>query len=549
VLNPKTENKDGDGTCLGKLLQNRVQNQNRPSRNAASRALMALLDESGQVLPWTVFLMVLFLGISALVVDVGHGMVVQRQLQASTDAAALAAAQTLPKSTYAAVALSYSAAAGSSNAYGGVSVGTPTVTPLCLTTVSNWGITCTSTSPNAVQVSETATIPTYFAGILGMKTLTVNAISTASRGARPQPFNVAFILDTTPSMNTWDSNCGATQLQCATAAIQVLMQGLAPTLDTISMFTFPNIPSETSQAYSGYTCGQSLTAGPYTFPSSTASSLSTMPFTTTTTTGSGWNQKTTTTTIQETYQVTGFLTDYRTSDTATSLNNNSMLSNAVGLSGSGGCQGIQTGYENTYYAGAIYAAEAALEAKQQAQQAAGQQTMNAIILLSDGNATAKENNPGGSFSPGSDDMVTGSQSTTIATNGGVYPSWVGECSQGVDAASTASNNIGSNGKADGTIVFTIAYGSLTQSNSSNCGSDRTNGVSHQNITPCQAMQQMSTGWSAGDTSHFYSDYYAPGGDSGCQASGANNTVTSLSNIVSSIVGALSGTRLIPNNTP
>jgi len=71
-----------------------------------------LTDESGQILPWAVLLLLMFLGVSALVVDVGHAMLVQRQLQASTDAAALAAAQVLPSSTYTSVALKYSAEAG-----------------------------------------------------------------------------------------------------------------------------------------------------------------------------------------------------------------------------------------------------------------------------------------------------------------------------------------------------------------------------------------------------------------------------------------------------
>ena len=96
---------------------------------------------------------------------------------------------------------------------------------------------------------------------------------------------------------------------------------------------------------------------------------------------------------------------------------------------------MHTGYENTYYAGAIYAAQSALTAE--AQLKAG--TQNVMILLSDGNATAKENNPGGAFRPGSNDMVTGSQSTTIATSSGSYPSWYGQCSQGVDAATYAKS--------------------------------------------------------------------------------------------------------------
>lgn len=496
-------------------------------------------DQSGQVLPWVALLMLMFLGMCALVVDIGHAMLVQRQLQASADAAALAAAQTLPNSTWSTVGMSYTSAAGSKNAYFGVSVGTPVIAGKCLTTVTSWGIPCSATSPNAVSVTETATIPTFFAEAIGIPTMTLTATSTASKGSKPLPYNVAIILDTTPSMNTKDNNCGGiTQLQCATQGVQQLLLGLAPTLDNVSLFTFPNIT--TTSVSSDYDCSSSNpTVGPYTFPSATATSLSSMPYTTTT--GWGWNQ--TTTTVQETYQVTGWLNNYRSSNAATSLSTTSYLANAVGVGVNNSCTGMQTSNENTYYAAAIYAAQASLIAEQ----IANPGTQNAIIFLSDGNATAKENSPGGSFSPGSNDMATGSQSTTVATNSGTYPSWVGECGQGVDAAQYAANYTTPAGKADGTTFFSIAYGSPTSSNSGNCGSDRSGGA-HQNITPCQAMQQMSSGW-PGNTTHFYSDYYAPGGDSGCQASDANNQITSLNNIFQSIVGSLTSSRLIPNNTP
>lgn len=164
-------------------------------------------EESGQVLPWAVFLIFLFIGISAMVVDLGHGLLVKRELQASADAAALAAAATLPATNYAAVAQSYSAGTGGKNTYTELSVGTPTIKPLCLTTVAAWGYPCTSTSPNAVQVTQTATVPTFFAGILGIKNMTISATSMASKGSKPKPYNLAIILDTTPSMNTKDKNC------------------------------------------------------------------------------------------------------------------------------------------------------------------------------------------------------------------------------------------------------------------------------------------------------------------------------------------------------
>jgi Flp pilus assembly protein TadG len=503
-----------------------------------------LRDQSGQVLPWAVFLIFLFIGLSAMVVDLGHGILVKRELQASADAAALAAAATLPAANYAQIAQKFSAGTGGKNTYTELSVGTPTITPLCLTTVAAWGYPCTSTSPNAVQVKETAVVPTFFAGIMGLKTMTISATSTASKGSKPKPYNVAIILDTTPSMNTTDTNCknskgqSLTQLQCATVAFQALLQGLDPSLDRISLFTFPNITTTT--VGNDFDCTSSNpTVGPYTFPSNTASSLSTMPYSVTTTTGYGRNQTTTTTTVQETYQIADYSTDYRTSDNATTLNSKSNIANAVGGTN---CQGIQTSNENTYYAAAIYAAQASLIAEQSLP--ANKGTQNAIIFLSDGNATAQEQNPGGSFSPGSNDMVSSSsQSTTYATASGSYPSWVDECAQGVAAANYATSM--------GTTVYTIAYGSPTSSNSSNCGSDvysKYTNSSGTGITPCQAMQQMSTGWSTGDYSHFFSDYYAPGGSSGCQASGASNTITSLNNIVNAILGSMTGARLIPNNT-
>ena len=488
----------------------------------------AMLDERGQIMPWVALLMIIFLGLSALVVDIGHAILVKRQLQASADAAALAAAQTLPKTNYNSVGLAYSSASGSRNAYNDLDVGAPTITPLCLTTVTAWGNKCTdvATSPNAVAVTETATFKTFFASVLGVKTMTVSATATAARGSKPLPYNVAIILDTTPSMDTYDNNCGATQLQCATQGVQQLLQGLAPSLDNVSLFTFPNITTDTVNK--DYDCGTSgPTVGPYTFPSPTATSLSTMPYTTT-------NRGGHSSTVQETYQVTGFLNNYRGSDTATSLNTSSILANATGVAQGNGCHGMQTSNENTYLAGAIYAAQAALIAEQ----AANKGTQNVIILLSDGNATA-----------GQSDMVTdSSQSTRVATSAGTYPSWVGECGQEVDAANYASTYSGS-----ATTFFTIAYGSPTSSTPSsrssegNCASD-INAGAHKNITPCQAMQQMSSGWPS-DTTHFYSDYYGPSGDAGCSASGPLYEVTSLDSIFKSILVNLTGARLIPNNTP
>src|ERR1700749_54002 len=73
-------------------------------------------EESGQVLPWVVVVMVVVMGMAALSVDLGRAMVIRRQLQVQADAAALAAAESLGGSTsYSTVGQNYSGASGDKN--------------------------------------------------------------------------------------------------------------------------------------------------------------------------------------------------------------------------------------------------------------------------------------------------------------------------------------------------------------------------------------------------------------------------------------------------
>jgi len=502
-------------------------------------------DQRGQIIPWLAMMMVLLLGLCGLTLDVARVMVIHRQLQSATNAAALAGAQQMPDGDYAGSAKSFGAGVGNSNDSKGFSASNAVVKPLCVAFLKSQGLPCSgSAAANALQVQQSASVPMLFAGLLGFKSLNISATATAAmRGSKPLPYNIAIILDTTPSMDYSDTNCGsgATQLSCAVGGIQQLLLNVSPSVDNVSLFTFPNITNTTTS--NDYDCASSNpTVGPYTFPSTTAKSLTNMTY------------KTGSTTVTETYQVTGFLSDYRSDNQATSLTTTSNLTKAVG--GKSGCTGIQTSTENTYYAAAIYAAQSALIAEQQAKPG----TQNVIILLSDGNATAQEQYPpgtdsdgtftynrnsyaDGTFMAGVNDMVVGSQSGTVATSSGTFPSWVGQCSQGVDAANYAKTYPGDSSNA--TKFYTIAYGSSTHSGSYNglsyCASDRLSGSNHKNITPCQAMQQMAT-----SSSTFFSDYYLPGSDSGCQASGPNNTITSLSNIFKTIAYDLTAVRLIPN---
>lgn len=504
-------------------------------------------EETGQVLPIAGFMLVAFLGMAAVSMDMGHAVLSFDRLQNAADAAALAAAQALPNTTYTTNATTYSAGTGDKNYdidLGAVTMSSGYPKLECLTTLKNQGMACSSpANANAVQVQEEMTVRMPFAALFGHPTMTITATSTAAmRGASPSPYNVAIILDATLSMAQYDSNCGATQMQCALNGVQVLLQNLSPcaanltkctvtngvaasSVDRVALFTFPNVTvgtasidsscttpispttySQQSMYEYSYTYGwYSMlpdtawsglpTAVAYTFPSATATTYSPS--------GSSTG----------TYQLTNYLSDYRTSDTATSLNTSSSLVKAAG--GVSNCGGIYPpnfdGDYGTYYAGAIYAAQASLIAQQKANPG----SQNVIILLSDGDATAPQSFNGYTAMP------------SPAGSSGTYPSYKNECSQGIIAADAATTA--------GTRVYTVAYGSAT----SGCSTD-TSGT-YAGVSPCQAMADMASA-----SQYFFSDYKQSGSRSTCYSSA--QPVTALSDIFTQIAGDMTVARLIPNNT-
>jgi len=346
-------------------------------------------------------MMVLFLGMGAFVLDVGNATMCQRELQVATDAAALAGGNKVYTSTAISTAIAYSGTTGSStapNTYGNLQnvsmvPGYPAVA--CLNAVQNLGVLCSGpNSANALIVKEQATVPTFFARIFGISRMTISATAT-SAPAKSVPLNVALLIDTTLSMNTYDSYIGMTQMQGAMQGAQTLLAGLSPSIDAVSVFTFPTIDPSTASNDTSYSPPQSTnpsfystptpglaTALPYTFPTipSSASTGYVVP------SGSG------------SYQAVTFSSDYKGSDK--SFNSSSSLVQAVGrpaANGNSAVQGClappnQAGEFGTYLAGVIYAAQAAL-AKEQASEIASLPTnaatpVNIMIILSDGNSNA-----------------------------------------------------------------------------------------------------------------------------------------------------------------
>jgi Flp pilus assembly protein TadG len=232
------------------------------------------------------------IGFGALVVDLGYLFFAQFALQAATNAAALAGAQDIGSGgAPCATATNYSAYAGDMNALSnGMTVASPTAKLLCL---SGWGITCSAnqstsscsgnspSTANVLEVTDTASVPVFFAHLWGVSPWSISATAVASaKGGAPGPFNVAFILDTTHSMASLSGGATATAcpgfssaVDCAAAGVQTLLKELWPCapgtcgtstptpFDETALFVFPPV-TNSSQATADIGC-TSPTIAPY----------------------------------------------------------------------------------------------------------------------------------------------------------------------------------------------------------------------------------------------------------------------------------------------
>jgi len=464
--------------------------------------------------------MTVLFGLTGLTYDVGMIYRDRDILNASTSAAALAGAEAMGQAgatstSTNAVITTYSSASGDQN-YSSFISGASMVSGypklLCLNTVTSvFGVQCYGpSSSNAVQVAQQATVPLTFLRIFGGSSVTITAKATAAmRGALAGPFNIAIILDATQSMNSSDSasNCSSTRISCALSGIQILLNSLAPcspslstcgtvtsgnvanSVDRVTLLTFPGVTAATAK--DDYNCGS-------TNPTAVAYAT---PFPNT-----------------STYQLVGFSSDYRTSDTAGSLNTSSNLVAAVKGKTGTPCMNVVGGF-GTYYAQVITAAQSYLAAEQ----ALFPLSKNVMILISDGDATA-------SCSSSSHNVCTAGDMPGASTTTGTYSPTTGatstlqECHQAITAAQAAVTA--------GTRIYAVAYGA----EASGCATDTS-----PTITPCQTMLQI-----ASSSSSFFSDYKATGSDSSCIS--ASQPVTALNQIFQVISGDLTIARLVPNGT-
>lgn len=540
-------------------------------RNSRSFFPRLMAGESGQALPWIAGICSLFMAIGGgLSVDLGRAYMVRSDLQNYANSMALAAAgdtyNTSSTDSSTAYANDYSATKGDENYNGALGTVTPTVTPICANLLEPSGTTCTSSSPsNAVKVSETTTINTFFMKLFGVPTLTITADATASMQGQAKPWNVAILIDATDSMASTDSNCsGLTEFHCAEQGIGTMLGSINPCVSgyssctptsnsqfRVSLFQFPNA-SYNSNMYST-PCSISWSNVPYTLP--TSSPTSSTGYSNITYTSSNGKSSYT-----GTYQVSNWSSTYYspTSTSTSELNSTDPLVEEIGTTNSStgafssGCLPDKGG-ESSYMAGGIYAATAALEAES----AAVPNSQNAMIVLTDAQAQATSSDfPGAGYTASIDGVVqsvlniVGQLLGTTNLEGGTvgtYPDYHDECQQMIVAAQAA--------KAAGIRVYSVAYGSEDSGCTSGTGgtdsalvltSSQVNSLNYNfgavtNLTPCVTMENV-----ASSLQYFYSDYNQSGSGSTCQD--ASHTVVSLQDIFLAIAGTFTNPRLLPNNT-
>jgi len=584
-------------------------------------------DQSGQILPLTAVVLVALMGLGGLGIDFGRAYIAQARLQTYANASVLAAAGEVYNSsttnnatTY---ANDYSASTGDENAISYLGTVTTTVGTKCLNMLMPKGTTCGTGSPaNAVVVTEQASIPTTFMAVLGKKTINIAAVATASMQGVSQKWNVAIIEDATGSMSATDTNCGSvSEFQCALNGIQALLASTNPCAPGVSsctpstanlrvaLFTFPNIISSDmgfANACSGTTYTSPLPYQVYTLPKPGLSSYTPLSYVQN---GTTWTASYEVTYGASDADANGFVSDfYAPSSTTTGgLSASSSIVQAVGYGGSAsgneaGCMTTapasialngntgtpssssivntaDVGEGITYYASAIYAAQAALTAEATAHPG----SQNAIILLSDGQANTQWIYfPQGSVTQGTShgsnwstasvleasESADGYSTLTSTPNtgakgayylstpnqeatgtiSGVYPDFFDECQQAIVAAQTAANA--------GTRVYAVAYGA----EDSGCGSgghpdDYTDVTlvtlpnaanapfsSAASLTPCITMENI-----ASSLQYFYSDYLQSGSGVSNTCVDNSHSVTSLVEIFQSIASNFSTPRLLPNN--
>jgi len=202
-----------------------------PRRDVAGRLVK---EQSGQSIVIVVAALVVLLGFCGLVMDIGRAYYVQRSLQSSVDAAALAGAAQLPDPTKAtAVARQYGATSGGANYNSRLPAVAESVTAVCNSSVPG------CQPDNQLTVSDSVQSPTSFLKLFGLHNFTIKVKATARlAGSTPKPAHILIIFDRTGSMND-PCDAGGTKVTCVRDGIKAFLQGMDPAYDKVGLIAFP----------------------------------------------------------------------------------------------------------------------------------------------------------------------------------------------------------------------------------------------------------------------------------------------------------------------
>ena len=203
-----------------------------PSRRVAS-------DESGQVLLMTGVLMAITLVVVALVIDIGHARLVQRQLQAGSTQPHSPARRSCPDEALSqATADEYSPTPGRKNAVNTIDNATTTSVARCITALP--GCNTRFASVNAITVQSVAKVPTFFARLIGVNSLTVSAKATACFPCSVRPLDIMIVLDRTGSMcDVKLPNGSCRDLEAARDGVKTFLSLMDPKLDRVGLALSP----------------------------------------------------------------------------------------------------------------------------------------------------------------------------------------------------------------------------------------------------------------------------------------------------------------------
>jgi hypothetical protein len=220
-----------------------------------------LAGERGQTVVFVLLLLVAVIGVVGIVIDIGYAYRTQRALQSAADAAALAGAQQLPDPTSATqTAQQYGTSAVGFNKIANVAV-TEQVTTSCLATIPG----CLPV--NEVSVKETASIPTFFSQILGVKSFSVHVGATACSPCGSQPEDIMLVLDRTGSMcqdslGKADPSCA--DLNNAKAGLKTFLNYFNPAVAHVGLAVLPPATSVSSRCSTPASANYNSTSAAYT---------------------------------------------------------------------------------------------------------------------------------------------------------------------------------------------------------------------------------------------------------------------------------------------